>query len=126
MLAIGMVGTVIAMALQPFGDGGWTTYAWMALTAVASSVAFPNAGALMSRAIDEHNQGQIMGLSNAISALSRVVGPQAASFFFAFVNVDGPFFLGAAITVPAILLAVAAGRAAAVQPLASAEAERSP
>jgi MFS family permease len=125
MLAIGMVGTVIAMALQPFGDGGWTTYGWMALTAVASSVAFPNAGALMSRAIDEHNQGQIMGLSNAISALSRVVGPQAASFFFAFVNVDGPFFLGAAITVPAIVLAVAAGRAAAVQPLPSAEAERS-
>ncbi len=112
MLAVGMAGTVIAMTLQPFADGGWSTYALMILTAVASSVAFPNAGALMSRAIDEHNQGQIMGLSNAISALSRVVGPQAASFFFAAVNIDGPFFLGAIITAPAIFLALAAGRAA--------------
>ncbi len=112
MLAVGMAGTVIAMTLQPFADGGWATYALMVLTAVASSVAFPNAGALMSRAIDEHNQGQIMGLSNAISALSRVVGPQAASFFFAAVSIDGPFFLGAIITAPAIFLALAAGRAA--------------
>ncbi len=112
MLAVGMVGTVIAMALQPFGDGGWTTYGLMALTAMSSSVAFPNAGALMSRAIDEHNQGQIMGLNNAASAFSRVIGPQAASFFFAAVNVNGPFWLGAAIVAPATLLALAAGRAA--------------
>ena len=112
MLAVGMTGTVIATAMVPFANGGWTTYALMALMAVASSVAFPNAGALMSRAIDEHNQGQIMGLNNAISALSRVVGPQAASFFFASIAIDGPFYLGAAITVPAIFLALAAGRAA--------------
>jgi MFS family permease len=113
MLALGMVGTVIAMALQPFGDGGWTTYACMAMTAVCSSVAFPNAGALMSRAIDEHNQGQIMGLNNAAAALSRVVGPQAASFFFAWINVNGPYWLGAAVVAPAVFLALAAGRAAA-------------
>ena len=113
MLAVGMVGAVIAMAAQPFADGGWMTYALMAMTALCSSVAFPNAGALMSRAIDEHNQGQIMGINNAISALSRVVGPQAASFAFAAVSVDGPFFLGAMVVAPAIFLALAAGRAAA-------------
>ncbi|HEY7852682.1 MAG TPA: MFS transporter, partial [Caulobacteraceae bacterium] len=113
MLAVGMVGAVIAMAAQPFADGGWTTYALMAMTALCSSVAFPNAGALMSRAIDEHSQGQIMGINNAISALSRVVGPQAASFAFAAVTVDGPFFLGAIVVAPAIFLALAAGKAAA-------------
>jgi MFS family permease len=113
MLAIGMVGTVIAMVAQPFADGGWTTYALMALMALSSSVAFPNAGALMSRAIDADNQGQIMGLSNAVSALSRVIGPQAASLAFAAVTVDGPFFLGALVVAPAILLALAAGKAAA-------------
>ena len=111
MLAIGMAGTVIAMALQPFGDGGWVTYALMAMTALSSSVAFPNAGAMMSRAIDEHNQGQIAGLNNAAGAFARVVGPQAASFFFSAVNVNGPYWLGAAIVAPAIWLAIAAGRA---------------
>jgi len=99
------------MALQPFGDGGWVTYALMAMTALSSSVAFPNAGAMMSRAIDEHNQGQIAGLNNAAGAFARVVGPQAASFFFSAVNVNGPYWLGAAIVAPAIWLAIAAGRA---------------
>ncbi len=112
MLAAGMVGTVVAMALQPLGNGGPLTYVFMALTALSASVAFPNAGALMSRAIDEHNQGQIMGLNNAASALSRVVGPQASSFFFSYVSVNGPYWLGAAVVAPAILLALAAGRAA--------------
>jgi MFS family permease len=113
MLAVGMVGTVIAMGLQPFANGGWETYALMAMTALSSSVAFPNAGAMMSRAISEHSRGQIMGLNNAVSALSRVVGPQASSFFFAAVNVNGPFILGAIVVAPAILLALSAGRAAA-------------
>ena len=112
MLAIGMAGTVVAMALQPFGNGGWETYGLMAMTALCSSVAFPNAGALLSRAISENDRGQILGLNNAANALSRVVGPQAASFMFSGVTLNGPFFLGAAVVAPAILLAMRAGRAA--------------
>jgi MFS family permease len=113
MLAVGMAGTVIAMALQPFGNGGAETYALMAMTALCSSVAFPNAGALLSRAIGEGDRGQILGLNNAAGAFSRVVGPQAASIVFSVFTVDAPFWLGAAIVAPAIFLALAAGRAAA-------------
>jgi MFS family permease len=116
MLAAGMAGTLVFLALQPFGGGGWATYGCMAMTALASSVAYPNAGAMISRAVDEHNQGQIMGLANAVSALSRVAGPQVASLFFVSVSLDAPFFLGAVIVAPAILLALAAGRAAAAAP----------
>jgi MFS family permease len=112
MLALGMVGTVIAMALQPFGDGGVITYSLMAMTALCSSVAFPNAGALMSRAIDEHNQGQIMGLNNACGAFARFAGPSGAAFVFSAISVDGPFVLGALVVAPAILLAIGAGKAA--------------
>ena len=112
MLAVGMVGTVIAMALQPFGDGHWTTYALMAMTALCASVAFPNAGALMSRAIDEHSQGQIMGLNNACGAFARFAGPSGAAFVYSAISIDGPYFLGALVVAPAILLALGAGRAA--------------
>ncbi len=112
MLAAGMVGTVIAMALQPFGDGHWTTYALMAMTALCSSVAFPNAGALMSRAIDENNQGQIMGLNNACGAFARFAGPSGAAVVYSAISIDGPYFMGAMIVAPAIFLALAAGKAA--------------
>ncbi len=112
MLATGMAGMAIAIALQPFSDGGISTIALMAVTAVCSSVAFPNAGALLSRSTDEENQGQIMGLNNAAGALARVTGPFTAGLVFAEKSVNGPFWLAAAITAPTIALALWAGRAA--------------
>ncbi len=112
MLALGMAGTVCSIALQPFSDGRWSTVALMAVASICSSVAFPNAGALMSGAIDPDNQGQISGLNNATGALARFIGPLCAGLVFADLSVNGPFFIAALIVAPAILLALAAGRAA--------------
>lgn len=112
MLAVGMLGTVATMIAIPFADGHWPTYALMAVMALCSSVAFPNSGALMSRSIDEHSQGQIMGLNNACGAFARFAGPSGAAFVYSAISVDGPYFLGALVVAPAILLALAAGKAA--------------
>ncbi len=49
---------------------------------------------------------------NAAGAFARVAGPLAASLVFAGLTVEGPFIMGAAIVVPAIFLALSAGRAA--------------
>jgi DHA1 family tetracycline resistance protein-like MFS transporter len=112
MLAVGMAGTAICIGLQPLSDGHALTYGLMGLMAMFQSVAFPNSGALMSRSIDEHNQGQIMGLNNASGAIARVAGPAAALQLFDSVNVNAPFAMGALIVAPAIFLALSAGRAA--------------
>jgi DHA1 family tetracycline resistance protein-like MFS transporter len=111
MLAAGMAGTVIFTALMPFTEGGVATVTMMALMTLSQSVAFPNAGALLSRAVDENHQGQIMGLNNATGALARVTGPQLGLGLLGF-DVNGPFYLGAAVVAPAILLALGASRAA--------------
>lgn len=113
MLAAGMFGTVITMALQPFSRGDWTTIALLAGTALCSSVAFPNVAALLSRNVDSDHQGQVMGLNNAAGAFSRVAGPFTAGLVFAGISVNGPFWIGAAIVAPAIVLAISAGRKAA-------------
>ena len=112
MLAAGMAGTVICTALMPLSNGHWPTIALMGVMSIFQSVAFPNAGALMSRAIDEDHQGQVMGLNNAAGAFSRFVGPMCAGLVFAGISVDGPFYMGALIVAPAIFLALSAGRAA--------------
>ena len=112
MLALGMAGTVLAIALIPLSHGDWTTYALLAATSMTSSVAFPNAASMMSAATSEDNQGQVMGLSNATGAFARVAGPLAAGLVFAGISVNGPFIMGAVIVAPAILLALSAGRAA--------------
>lgn len=110
MLAVGMAGTVICTALQPFSDGGFFTVALMALMALSQSVAFPNSGALLSRSVDPDHQGQIMGLNNATGALARVAGPQFGLGIQS-LNINGAFYFGAAIVAPAIFLALGASRA---------------
>jgi MFS family permease len=124
MLAVGMAGSVLCTALQPFSTGGVVTVTLMALMALSQSVAFPNSGALLSRSVDPDHQGQIMGLNNATGALARVTGPQFGLALLS-VNINGAFWLGALIVAPAIVLALGAGRAAGeeVQVLSPAAAE---
>ena len=115
MLAVGMVGNGCNhMIRDPVCRiGHWPTYALMAVKwPCARRWPSPNAGALMSRAIDEHRQGQIMGLNNACGAFARFAGPSGAAFVYSAISVDGPYFLGALVVAPAILLALAAGKAA--------------
>jgi MFS family permease len=111
MLAAGMAGSVIFTALLPFSPGGAVTVGLMALMALSQSVAFPNAGALLSRSIDPDHQGQIMGLNNATGALARFFGPQFGLALLSF-DINAAFYLGALIVAPAIFLALGAGRAA--------------
>lgn len=115
MLAVGMAMAAVSMLLQTVSTGGAMTTALMCLSAVGTSVAFPNVGALISGAADPHRQGQIMGLNNAAGALARVLGPLSAGLIFARV-IDGPFILGAAVVTPAILLALSASRRARPDP----------
>ena len=115
MLATGMALTAIAAALQVFSVNGYMTIALMCVTAAGQSVAFPNVGAIISRTVDPHRQGQILGLNNAAGALARVVGPIFAGLMVPVVR-DGPFILGAMVVAPAILLALSATRRATARP----------
>ena len=112
MLAIGMSLTVLGSLLQPFSTGLAVTTALMCLTAVGQAVAWPNVGALISRTADPHRQGQILGLNNAAGAFARVAGPLCAGLTFAAISINAPFWQGAAVVAPAILLALSAARRA--------------
>jgi MFS family permease len=112
MLAVGMTMTVFGCALQPLSTGLASTTALMCLTAVGQSVAWPNVSALISRTADPHRQGQIMGLNNAAGAFARFVGPFCAGLTFAGISINAPFWQGALIVAPAILLALSAARRA--------------
>jgi DHA1 family tetracycline resistance protein-like MFS transporter len=111
MLAAGMVVTVICTALQPLSNQGLVTIALMAAMSLGQSVAFPNGSALISQSTDPDRQGQMLGLNNAAGASARVLGPLCAFLLFDNVSFNAPFIAGAAIVLPAILLALAAGRA---------------
>jgi DHA1 family tetracycline resistance protein-like MFS transporter len=124
MLAAGMTLTLIGQVLLPFSTGPTMVIAFMCLTAVGQSVAWPNVSALISETAHPDRQGQILGLNNAMGAAARVAGPFCAGLAFAGVSINGPFWLGALIVAPSIWLALIAARRAHAWRLA--EAGRDP
>lgn len=111
-LAGGMTVAVIAAFLQIFSTGIAMSTVLLMFSALGNSLAWPNASALISRVTHPDHQGQVMGLNNATGAIARVSGPFCAGLVFAHLSVDGPFVLAALMVAPAVILALAAGRAA--------------
>jgi len=59
---------------------------------VGHSLAFPNAGALVSRTTPPDRQGSVMGLNMASNAMSRIVAPPFFGWLFG-VHHDAPYFI---------------------------------
>ena len=109
-LAAGMALTVCATLLIPLSRGLVTVTLFMGLMAFGQSVAFPNVGALISRVAHPDRQGQALGLNNATGAMARFLGPLVSGIVFSAVSIEGPFYMASAAVVPAIFLALAAGK----------------
>jgi multidrug resistance protein len=90
---------------------GWIIPIVMAVGACGMSLAMPNISALISRSTPPDQQGAMLGLNMASGSIARIFGPMAAGALFSGVGHDWPFLVGAALTVPAAIMAVNAGRA---------------
>jgi MFS family permease len=109
MLAAGIVVTAMCLLAQPLSPTGAASIAFMAAMSLGQAFAYPNTMALISRAASADRQGQTLGLNNAMDSFSRLIGPQAALALFAWAP-DAPFYVGAGVLAPTVLLALAAGR----------------
>lgn len=87
----GLVILVFAILLQPLLRLPVASVILMSALMVGHSLAFPNAGALVSRTTPRDRQGSVMGLNMASNAISRIVAPPAFGWLFS-VNQDAPYF----------------------------------
>jgi len=90
---------------------GWIIPVIMALGACGMSLAMPNISALISRSTPPDRQGAMLGLNMASGSVARIFGPVYAGLLFSVLGHDWPFLVGAALTVPAAVMAINAGRA---------------
>ena len=90
---------------------GWIIPIVMAFGACGMSMAMPNISAMISRASPPDRQGALLGLNMASGSIARIFGPMLAGALFSGLGHDWPFIVGAALTVPAAIVAVNAGRA---------------
>ena len=105
----GLVGQVAASRLLP--DAEALVPVIMAAGAFGMAMTMPNISALISRSVDPDRQGAMLGLNMAASSSARIFGPIAAGALFSGLGHDWPFLIGAALTVPAAVMAINAGRA---------------
>ena len=105
----GLVAQVLVSRLLP--DADVLVPVIMAFGFFGMAITMPNISALISRSVDPDRQGAMLGLNMAASSSARVFGPIAAGVLFSGVGHDWPFLIGAALTVPAAVMAINAGRA---------------
>ncbi|RYG10949.1 MAG: MFS transporter, partial [Caulobacteraceae bacterium] len=90
---------------------GWIIPIVMAVGACGMSLAMPNISAMISRSTSPDRQGAMLGLNMASGSIARIFGPMAAGALFSTLGHDWPFLVGAALTVPAAIMAINAGKA---------------
>ncbi len=96
---LSIIGT--SLLITPFISKPALAVVAVACTAFGQSLVFPCVGALISRATPPDRQGQMLGLNMAAGSLARIGGPLLAGPVFG-IAIGGPYWVGAALMVPAI------------------------
>ena len=103
---IGIVGLAASMLLLPLVPGPAFMYFIPPIYAFGAGTLFPALASLVSRATDSGSQGSILGGSQLVGGLGRVIGPMWAGFLFQSAGITSPFLVGAACVLAAGVLSV--------------------
>jgi predicted MFS family arabinose efflux permease len=112
VIVLGLALLALSMVLQPVIRTPASGVALMGLLMVGHSLAFPAAGALLSRNTPPERQGSTMGLMMASNAVGRIVAPPLFGLVFARAGHDAPWYLGAVLVGLVMLIALQAVRLA--------------
>lgn len=102
---IGTVALGIALLSVPLIASAQWALAVAPLYAFGAGTLFPALASLVSRATDRDSQGSILGGSQLVGGLGRVVGPLWSGFTFQTFGIQTPFRLGAVLVGVAFLVA---------------------
>lgn len=108
---LGLSIDVAAFVALGFVTSGWVALALTPLTALGS-IAGPALQGIMSRSVDDNQQGELQGLISSINAVATILAPVIVTqTFFAFTRDDAwvylpgaPFLLSAVLTIGCIII----------------------
>lgn len=91
VIVMGLTLLIASMLLQPILRLPVASVVLMSALMMGHGLAFPNAGALISRNAPRDRQGSVMGLLMASNALGRIAMPPLFGWIYAAVNPDAPY-----------------------------------
>lgn len=89
----------------PLLPSEWWVGLAVPLWALGTGTLFPSLASLVSRATDSASQGSILGGSQVVGGLGRVLGPIWAGALFEGLSITSPFFVGSGVVLAAAVLA---------------------
>ncbi|TIX52044.1 MFS transporter [Alteraurantiacibacter aquimixticola] len=104
VIVMGLALLALSMLLQPVIRLPISGVLLMGVLMTGHSLAFPSAGALLSRNTPPERQGSTMGLLMASNAVGRIIAPPIFGWIYA-LNMDAPWFAGAAMIALVVLVA---------------------
>jgi MFS family permease len=93
--------------------------------AIGMGLTQPSLTSLISRRAGPEEQGEVLGVSQSVGSLSRILGPASAGLFFAEFGRNAAFFWGGALVTAALWVTIRLIRSLGAANLADAEPGRS-
>ena len=106
LLLLGLVLLAIGLVIVPFSRDVAVLAVAFAVLAVGLGLTQPALNSLVSRRAGGGEQGQVLGVTQSVGSLARVIGPPLAGYLFADLSHSSPFLSGAAIVAVAFVLAL--------------------
>jgi MFS transporter, DHA1 family, tetracycline resistance protein len=110
VIVIGLGLLALSMLLQPLIRLPVSGVLLMGVLMTGHSLAFPAAGALLSRNTPGERQGSTMGLLMASNAVGRIIVPPLFGLIYQRVGHDAPWYAGAALIALVAIVALQAVR----------------
>jgi MFS transporter, DHA1 family, tetracycline resistance protein len=120
LLLCGLALIAVGLLVMPAARNPVVLAVAVSPLAIGMGLVQPSLNSLISRRAGPEEQGEVLGVSQSVGSLSRVLGPAAAGLFFGGFGRNAAFFWGAALVTAALWVAIrmirglgAANRAAA-------------
>lgn len=109
----GLAVQAVAFAGTAWAPAPWLLFGLAGLTSLGVGVTTPTLQGMVSSRAAEHEQGAMIGTSQAVTALTRIAGPAWAGLSFDGLGPAAPYWSGAALLILAAWLVATDRRSAA-------------
>jgi DHA1 family tetracycline resistance protein-like MFS transporter len=105
LLCCGLALIGAGLLILPFARNLAVLAPAISALAIGMGLTQPSLNSLISRRAGRDEQGEVLGVSQSVGSLSRVLGPAAAGFFFGEFGRNAAFLWGAALVAAALVVA---------------------
>ena len=105
LLIAGLLMLALGLALLPLSSTLAVMLIALGILSAGNGAVTPTASALLSLTSPRDAQGKVLGLSQGIASLGRIVGPLIAGSIYSLIGPGAPFIFGSVLAFVALLIA---------------------